>query len=125
MIFVHFENDDGTYSFKTQKELDDFVKKSKKKIEFQQYSPEYSEIEEMEKELENVEERKYPWTRIEWPEKITIVKHLKPAQDSIDVVCCDSLEAARELRTELIKSLELLNFYIDQVEKEGHIRYVR
>lgn len=76
--------------------------------------------------------RKTPFTRFERPDGIEIIKYHK-AFDSVVVyknaeiymLCCEDLASAKKLRTELIKSLELLDFYIDQVEESGEIRYVR
>lgn len=74
--------------------------------------------------LNDISERKYPFTRFQMPNGIDVARNIGKGHNC-DIYCCNSLEAARELRTELIKSLELLNYYIAQVEETGEIRYVR
>lgn len=75
---------------------------------------------------------KAPFTRFELPDDVEVVM-LPKAFDSVVVYkdhkihmfICKDLNAARQLQSELITSLELLNFYIQQVEKDGKIRYTR
>ena len=81
--------------------------------------------------MEKIEEKK-AFTRFELPDGVEVVKYKKPS-DSVVVykshevfmLTCEDLQSAKSLRTELITSLELLNFYINQIEKDGKIRYVR
>lgn len=82
---------------------------------------EYEEIEEMRKQMELAKNK--PFTRFEKPEGVELIDSV--SKDNTIMICCKDLETARKLRTEVIKSLELLNFYIDQVEETGEIRYVR
>lgn len=87
---------------------------------------EYEEIEEMKTQMElsnNIKDRKFPFTRFEKPDKVNIVSNV--SKENMHMICCESLESARKLRKEIIESLELLNFYIDQVEEIGYIRFVR
>lgn len=75
---------------------------------------------------------KTPFTRFELPDGIDILEYPK-ASDSVVkykrhstmLFSCNDIESARKLRTELLYSLELLNFYIDQAEGPEGIRYLR
>lgn len=62
-------------------------------------------------------------TRFDKPDGVEFIN--KVSRENCIMICCKDVESARKLRTELIKSLELLNYYIDQVEQTGEIRYVR
>ena len=73
-----------------------------------------------------------PFTRFELPDDVDTVEFpnasdsfVKYKRHRTTMYCPKDLQAAKNLRTELLYSLELLNFYIDQVEKEGRIRYTR
>jgi hypothetical protein len=68
----------------------------------------------------NVLELEWPFTRFELPENVEVKE-----VDGVWMVYCKSAESARELRTQIIKSLELLNFYVDQIDYEGKINFFR
>lgn len=82
--------------------------------------------------VKDVTESNLPFTRIEIPDGVEITK-FKKADDSVVVykkhelhlLKCESIESAKKLRHEIIKSLELLDFYINQIEETGKIRYAR
>lgn len=135
IIDVHCDPSEGLYlqggNVYTYEELQEMKKEKKYKLDMVVPAEIHKEVvESMTFDL-NVAKDK-PFTRFELPDGVATVEYPK-AKDS--VVCykdhtqhiwtCENLEAARNLRTELIKSLELLNFYIDQIDKDGEIRYVR
>lgn len=82
-------------------------------------------VDEIVSEMKDFAQIEMPFTRLYWPDKINLVKNIRPDKPNLDMIYCEDLESARKLRTELIRSLELLNYYIDQVEETGEIRYVR
>jgi hypothetical protein len=69
---------------------------------------------------DNVLELEFPFTRFELPDGIEMKE-----VNGVWMVYCKNIESSRLLRTELIKTLELLNFYIDQMDQRGEIQFFR
>jgi len=61
-----------------------------------------------------------PFTRFELPDGVEI----KLVGD-VHMLYCKDIESSRRLRTQIIKAAELLDFYIEQIELDGEIRYLR
>jgi hypothetical protein len=68
----------------------------------------------------NIFEVEFPFTRFEKPEGVEI-----ESVHGTDMIYSKDLRTARKLRTELIKSVELLDFYIYQMEEIGKIQHYR